>query len=104
MHVMWLALPDGSATVRLPDGCRRIRLPRCGHTLRNARTLLSEPRTMIIGSAATGQGAEIQWLGQLRFMHGSKPDFLPDLLELFLEDVPIAVDSAVDIGDGFTDV
>jgi len=35
------------------EGCRRIRLPRCGHTFRKARILLSEPRTMTMGSRAT---------------------------------------------------
>src|ERR1051325_10269777 len=59
MQVMWLALPDGSATVRLPEGCRRMRLPRCGQTLRKARTLLSEPRTITIVMAGS-----VAWLAR----------------------------------------
>src|ERR1700730_14826196 len=54
--------------------------------------------------ARKSQGAEIQRLGQLRFMHGRKPDLLPDLLEFFLESFPNALATAVDIWGGFTDV
>ena len=42
-----------------------------------------------------GQGAKVEWLGKLRFVHRRQPNLLPDLLDLLLEDRLIGVHPAV---------
>src|SRR5260370_2659321 len=49
------------------------------------------------GFARNRQGPEVERIGQLGFLNGHEPHFLPDLLELLLENTLVAVDSTVDI-------
>src|SRR5262245_56689301 len=54
------------------------------------------------GFARNGHGPEIEWFGNFRLVHGNEPYSFPDLLNLFLENALIAVDSAVDIRNRLT--
>src|SRR6266852_4811186 len=51
----------------------------------------------VAGRLRYRQGPEVERIGQLGFVNGHEPHFLPDLLELLLENTLVAVDSAVDI-------
>ena len=94
-HVVGIArrLPHGQATRRLPqDQIAAMRADVEERAQLAVRAAHDHDRL-----ARQRHGAEIERLGQLRLVHGYEPHFLPDLLDLFLEDAAIAVDTAVDI-------